>query len=609
MDDPTPPTPRLADWRARVDQDLKGAAFERRLIRHTDDGIAIAPLYTADDASPAIPRPAAGWTPLALASHPDPRAASAQLRADLACGATAALLDARAVTLTDRADLDAALDGVDAPVHLIGGHLLHAVALADRDDAASLGLDPIGHLARVGGISSEAIELSARFAMTLFDRPCRIFEVDTRPYHAAGAGDALCVGLALATGVDYLRALVDAGFTVDEAAARIGFTVDVGVRFFESIAALRALRLSWQRVIEASGGGASAMRIRAWPAERQLSRRDPFVNMLRNTAAVFAGAVGGADEVVSLPFDAALGVPGALGRRVARNTQTILARESHLDAIADPAGGSWYLEALTRAIAARAWAVFQAVEAGGGTIAALVTGRVQAQIAAVAEARARRIATRAQPITGVSAFADTDALRAGEPVDHAALAAWRASRPAPAVTVQAGDLAQATKHVASGARFEDLLPALDDGRIVGAAPLPIRRDAAPFEALRDLADGQVERPQVFLANLGPIARHIARATFASALFCAGGLEVIGNDGFETVAELVAAFTESGATIACLCGHEDDYAAWATEAIAGLRAAGAATLVLAGGARDLPVDHFVHLGGDAVAALSALLTPR
>lgn len=608
MDDSTPTSPSLADWRAQVERDLKGARFERRLIKHTADGIPVAPLYTAADATRPIPRAAAGWTPLAHARHPDPRIANAHLKTDLARGADAVLVDVGGVEITDARDLEALLDGVDAPVHMIGGHLLHAAALAEHDAAASLGLDPVGHLARVGGISSEALELSARLAMKVYERPVRVFEVDTRPYHAAGAGEALCLGLGLATGVGYLQALVDAGFTVDEAAARIGFTVDVGVRFFESVAAIRALRVAWSRIIEASGGSDPALRVRAWPAERQFSRRDPFVNMLRNTAAVFAGAVGGAEQVVSAAFDGSLGEPTGLGRRVARNTQTILARESHLAAVADPAGGSWYIETLTTQIAEKAWTIFQAVEASGGIFAALVTGRVQAQIEAQATQRAERIATRRQPITGVSAFADDDALRAAEPLDRAALAAWRATRTAPAVTVQPGDLDQAIKHVAAGARFDDLLPALDDGRVVGAAPMPVRRDAAPFEALRDQADAG-PRPAVFLANLGPVARHIGRATFATNLLRAGGLTVLGNDGFGSVDALVEAFAASGAEIACVCGHEDDYATDAAASIAALRAAGAHTIVMAGKPRGLPVDHFVHLRCDALAVLSALLTPR
>ena len=605
MDEQTPDlqAPSLADWRARVERDLKGADFDKRLMRRTDDGVAVKPLYTAADDAQSPVRPVAGWTPLTVARHPDPRESNALIKADLAQGARAVVLDLGGLTLVDRVDLDAVLDGIDAPVHLVGGTLLHAIAISARPQAHSLGLDPIGHLARAGSVSVNAIALSAQLAT---DSAARVFEVDTRAYHAAGAGEAQCLGYALATGVAYLGALLDAGLSVDQAAKRIGFTVNVGVRFFESIATLRALRLAWTRVIEASGGTDAALRIRAWPALRQATRRDPYVNMLRNTASVFAGAVGGADEVVSLPFDIALGEPSARGQRVARNTQTILAQESHLAEAADPAGGSWFLETLTTQIAEAGWRTFQEVEAGGGMIAGLVTGRVHAAIVEVAHGRATEIARRKRPITGVSAFADTDSIEPALAVDQAGLDAWRASRAAPSVTVESADLAEAARQIAAGTRFDDLRRAVDDGQTVGAQPLPLRRDAAPFEALRAYADAQSTRPQVFLANLGALARHLPRATFATNLLQAGGLDVLGNEGFETAESLAAAFKASGATQACVCGHEDDYAQ-APQIISALRDAGAQTILLAGRPRDLAgVDAFVYLGCDAITVLQSLM---
>lgn len=606
MDEQTPdlPTPSLADWRAHVERDLKGADFDKRLVRSTDDAIAIKPLYTAADGARSPVRAAAGWTPLTVARHPDPRISNAQIAADLAQGAQAVVLDLDGLTLADRVDLDAALKGVDAPVHLVGGNVLHAIALSARPQVCSLGLDPIGHLARAGAVSVNAIALGAQLAV---DSPVeRVFEVDTRAYHGAGAGEAQCLGYALATGVAYLGALVDAGLRVDEAARRIGFTVNVGVRFFESIATLRALRLAWTRVIEASGGTDAALRIRAWPALRQTTRRDPYVNMLRNTASVFAGAVGGADEVVSLPFDVALGQPSARGHRIARNTQTILAQESHLADVADPAGGSWFLETLTTDIAEAGWRTFQEVEAGGGMMAGLVTRRIQGAIVDVAHTRATDIARRKRPITGVSAFADTDSIVAVAPVDQAGLDAWRAARPTSAVMVESADLAEAARHIEAGVRFDDLLRAVDDGQVVGAQALPVRRDAAPFEALRAHADAQSTRPQVFLANIGPLARHLSRATFAANLLQAGGVEALTNDGFDAPMDLATAFKASGATIACLCGHEDDYAQ-AQEIVRALRDAGAQTVLLAGRPRDLQgVDAFVYFGCDAIAVLQSLM---
>lgn len=603
MDAPNAPQPDLAAWRARVERDLKGADFDRRLLKTTDDGLTLKPLYTTTDATSNTPRAGGGWTPLSCPRVADPRLANAHAQADLARGAEALLLDLQHVDVQDAADLAAALDGIDAPVHLIGGHLLHALA---APHAASLGLDPIGRLARTGSLSADAVSLAAQRAP---DAPGAVFEVDTRVYHAAGAGLAQSLGYALATGIAYLRALEAAGCSLDAAAGAIGFTLPVEVRFFESIAAMRALRVTWARILEASGARVTTSRVRAWPAERQFTRRDPAVNLLRNTAACFAGAVGGADQVVSLPYDLALGEATERSRRIARNTQTILARESHLGAVVDPAGGSGFIEALTTDIAAHAWQIMQDTEAGGGMIAGLVTRRVHAAIHATAQRRDRRIATRKRALVGISAFADTDAL-IDRPASATDLAAWRATRSWPTVEIEPGDIAAARTAIAQGVPFEGLLRQLDDATRVGTQALPMHREAASFEALRDRADALTPRPQVFLANLGAIPRHIARATFATQLFQAGGLEVIGNDGFPDHAALVAAFTASGATTACICGHEGDYDTQADAVVKALRSAGARQILVAGRPRELAdIDAWVHLGCDALAVLDGLITPR
>src|SRR5690606_8870277 len=116
---------------------------------------------------------------------------------------------------------------------------------------------------------------------------------------------------------------------------------------------------------------AAAMHLHARTARRVLTTRDPYVNLLRNTVAVFAAGVGGAESITSAPLDSAIGQPDASGRRIARNTLHVLQSESHLGRVIDPAGGSWYLDWLTDQMANKAWSSFQQIEQQGGMRKAL----------------------------------------------------------------------------------------------------------------------------------------------------------------------------------------------------------------------------------------------
>jgi methylmalonyl-CoA mutase len=286
-----------------------------------------------------------------------------------------------------------------------------------------------------------------------------------------------------------------------------------------------------------------------------MSRRDPWVNMLRTTVATLAAGVGGADAVTVLPFDHALGLPDAFARRIARNTSTILVEESHLSRVIDPAGGSWYVERLTDELAHAGWDFFQRIEREGGQAAALRSGRLGQDLAHTWEARSAKLAKRREPVTGVSEFPNL---------------AERLVERAPAPVPPSGGLPR------------------------------VRRDEA-FEALRARSDAHLaatgSRPRIFLAALGPAAAHTARLSFASNLFQAGGIEPVTEGAFE----------DSGATEVCLCSSDTLYEERAAEVAGALKATGAGHVFLAGRPGQYPdVDAYVFAGCDAVAVLSATL---
>ncbi|HKN95618.1 MAG TPA: methylmalonyl-CoA mutase family protein, partial [Pseudonocardiaceae bacterium] len=362
------------------------------------------------------------------------------------------------------------------------------------------------------------------------------------------------LGCSLAAAVAYLRALTDAGMDVDAAAGQLEFRYAIGADQFLGIAKLRAGRRLWARVTEVCGvrPDARAQRQHAVTAPAMLTRRDPWVNMLRTTVACFAAGVGGADAVTVAPFDSAIGRSNDFARRIARNTQSILLEESRLAGVIDPAGGSWYVETLTDQLAQCAWSVFTDLERAGGIVAALESGALADRLAQTRRVREANIATRADAITGVSEYpnlAEPDVPRA------------------PAVPEPTGGL-------------------------------PVFRYAEPYESLRDRSDDMLaatgRRPVVFLATLGPVAAHTARASFAANLLQAGGIE--------TPSGPVDDFAASGARVACVCGTDRAYAEHATETVDALRAAGAVRVLLAGAEGTGGADDYVHRGCDAIAVL-------
>ena len=605
-------------WLAAVDRVLKGAPFDK-LVSRTADGITVSPLYTRDSAPGAGDEAGfPGSFPFTRGAHAAPRSdgrwdvRSSVVPTDPADDNRAVLQDLeRGVTSLEVAwtgkadDLAALLDGVYldlAPVVLAPGSELTAAADAlaalwaerDIDPGAAVGgfgADPLAHAAAHGaagvdlpGLIAELGRLAARTAEQ-FPR-VRAVTVSTLPAVEAGASEGQELAVLLSTGATYLRSMADAGMDVDAAARQIELVLAADADVFVTVAKIRAARRVWAGLLQACGASeeASAAVVQVRTARRMLTRRDPWVNLLRVTAAVFGAAVGGADGVTAEPYDALLGEHGELGRRMARNTQLLLLEESNLGRVLDPAGGSSYIESLTDELANVGWATFQELETAGGMPAVLLDGSLAARITDVRTARLSRVATRRSPITGVSEFPNL----AEEPPPD------RSVRPA-----------QGSSSV------------LDEQN--GSQPLlvPVRW-AEQFESLRDAADAagaDGAPPTVFLANLGPVAVHTARATFAKNLFEAGGIRSVTSDrgastGFTTPAEVAQDFTASGARLVCICSSDAVYAESAQAVAAALTEAGAEHVYLAGDPGDrreaeqaAGVDDFVHVGVDVLAVLA------
>jgi methylmalonyl-CoA mutase len=445
--------------------------------------------------------------------------------------------------------LAAALDGVHldlAGVMLDAGPRAAGAAEAFLALAGSRGHAPSGNLGFDPLAGAGDAESAASFARR--GSGPRAMVVDATRYHDAGASDAEELACSLATGVAYLRLLTDAGLSVAEALNQMEFRYAATADQFGTIAKLRAARALWARVARACGEPHAAQRQHVVTSAAMMAARDPWVNMLRTTLACFAAGVGGADAVTVLPFDHRLGLPDGFARRIARNTHSLLIDESSVARVADPAGGSWYVESRTTGLARAAWAWFTEIERAGGMAAALESGLVDERIRSTWDARAENVAHRRDPLTGVSEF----------PNLHEKLPR------------RSGPPAKTTHHYGEA-----------------------------FESLRDRADALPERPTVYLATLGPPAAHSARVGFATNLFAAGGIAVKTGP--------VDGFAASGTSVACLCGSDRSYAEEGSGAALTLASGGARQVWLAGkpGHHD-GVTGYLYSGCDAVAVLEEVL---
>lgn len=601
-----PPTREA--WLTLVEKALKGGDFEKRLVSRTADGLAIQPLYTRNDESKrAVPAGRTGWFPggwdvRQRHVETDPKTANAAILDDLTGGGTSVLLQiqapgqaglnygAEALALALKGvylnactiALDARENTLDAAGSLL--EIWRTEGINENDRRGAFNYDPLGVLARTGTLyypPDRSCEIAAKLAAdTRTMSHVTALIADGRPYHEAGGSEAQELAAVLATLVAYLRACETAGLRPRMALDQIVIGLAADADMFLTMAKLRAARRLVMRVADACGAGTAAEKMKyvATTSERMMAKRDPWVNMLRTAVACAGAAFGGAEAITVLPFTWALGQPDAFARRIARNTHLVLQEESAAARVIDPAHGSWYVEALTDQLAGKAWELFQAIEAKGGMARVLESGFVQGEIARVAEARAKNIANGRVELTGVSAF-----------------------------PMLADDGVRVTPHAPAD-------PIVKGG--VSVTPLTPRRLAEPFEALRDASDAHMartgKRPQVFLATLGDLAVHAARATWTRNFLAAGGIESIGGEPLHNSTDVGKAFADSGASVACICSADKVYAELG-EATAGvLKQAGAAEVLLAGLPKDQEaalkaagVDKFVFAGGDAIATLTKL----
>ena len=528
--------------------------------------------------------------------------------------ATKAGIDAReakapgkgGVSVTTLDDVHTLLGGLDFetyPLYIYAGRTalpmlaevaatLKASGKASKNLRGFVAADPIGELT-ANGTSHEPLttlydEMAAAAKWALKNAPgLRTVLARSDVYSRGGANDVQETAYTISMAVTYLRELMARGLSIDEAASQIMFQFSMGANFFLQIAKLRAIRPIWAQIVEAFGGGTEAQRmhVHGRPALFFKTVYDPYVNMLRNTTEIFSGVVGGLESYENEPFDEPIRKGDEFSRRIARNVQIILQEEFGMLSPIDPAGGSWAVERLTKQIKEKIWAEFQEVEKNGGIVADLETERPQKAIADILAQRFQNSELRRDRIVFTNMYPnmtekpldprpeDVDEIRTAR---TAVITGYLKDIDDVHKDALLGALADAAKDdslvtaaiaaAEAGATLPELMTALAKGATGEAttvAAIAPHRWSERFEALRKRTENYVKEHdganvRIFLANMGPIPQHKARADFTRGFLQVGAFEVLGNDGFKTVDEAAAAAKESGADACVICSTDPTY---------------------------------------------------
>lgn len=566
------------DWMQAVEKVLKGKSFET-LVTKDIGGLKREPLYTEETSATATdPSGLPGFAPFIrgtqavndrflpwhIVSRFEPgrkNADNADVLTDLNGGVSALLIDLSSCETNSRTSSQIAelLDGVQldiAPLilrpslNVQDGIEIFFKLIEQKggsDSAAFLDFDPIGVAAAHDipadlGLVPNLIEQASAWPQAT------LLSASGMTYHNSGADHASELAYTMATLIAYVNALTLAGLSAADALSKITITLSADTDFFAGIAKIRAARALWSQICKAYNVSGLAPKIHAEGSQRSYSVADPWVNILRATIATLGAGIGGANFISVAPCTSVSDGDSQLTRRVARNTQIILQEESHIGRVTDPAGGSWYIENLSRELAETAWELIQKIDAIGGIQSALETGMVAKQINELQTEMDMAVANRHIPVLGVTEFPNL-----GE---------------AP----------------------------LTPRQPFGEGPLKEYRPASVFEQLRLTA--LAARPKVYLATFGREAQFTGRANFAANLFAAGGIDAIIGSGGEDIKTIAKEFTESGAKIAAICGTDDAYETHGEALASELKQAGVMHLWLAGKQKIAEVDN-LYMGCNAL----------
>lgn len=594
-------------WRAKVDADLKGVPFEKKLVWRTNEGFNVQPMYRREDiadlkTTDSLPgefpyvrgtRCDNDWLTRQEILASDPAEANKTALEVLGKGVTALGFSLEEPSKEAIAN---ALEGIDlAKVEInFNSCPRKAVALAkalvaylkekgvEKTFRGSIDYNPYKRALRHGAeISAEAVTAEARELLDVVkDVPAlRVLSVDSVMLNNSGAYIYQELGYALSWGAQWLTLLTEAGMEASEVAARVKFNMGVSSNYFMELAKFRAARMMWAQIVaqyNPADKDACKMMCHAVTSRFNQTVYDAHVNLLRSQTESMSAALAGVDSITTTPFDMPYKNPDEFSERIARNQQLLLKEESHLDKVVDPAGGSYYVETLTLSLAQEAWKLFLGVENEGGFMAAVNAGTVQGAVNASWEKRHQDMARRKEILLGTNQFPNFNEF-AAQKIEKDGACCGKSS----------------CGCSENGAPEKSLRTA---------------RMASDFEALRLATEHASNRPKAFMLTIGNLAMRLARAQFSSNFFGCAGYEILDNIGFNTVQEGIDAAMEKGADIVVLCSSDDEYATFAPEAFKLLD--GRAEFVVAGAPactddlKALGIENFIHVRSNVLETLQA-----
>ena len=586
--------PTTQEWLDKIEVDLKGADFQKKLVWRTNEGFNVQPFYRREDlANLKTPDALPGEFPFVRGNKKDSNEwyVRQNIKVDDPVEA-------------NKKALDILNKGIDSIGFRFGGDMVspsfietllkdirldivevsyrtcprHAVELAeilvkyfekqgyDKEKiVGGVGFDPIDKMLQKGKDTTPMLAQLPKLVETLKDYPnLRCVMVHSDTLNNAGAYIVQELGYALAWGNEYLQELVDAGVDVDTAAKSIKFYMGISENYFMEIAKFRAARLLWAQIVkqyEPKCDCACKMIINASTSTYNQTLFDSYVNLLRSQTEAMSAALGGVHSMVVTPFDAPYEKATDFSERIARNQQLLIKEESHFDRIVDPSAGSYYIEHLTDALAQEAWKIFLKIEDEGGFLEAVEKGIVQDDINATNVKRHGDAAKRKEFLLGTNQF--------------------------PNFTEKSeGKRAQGAACCCHGDGCEPTFKKLETTRL-----------AADFEDLR-IHTEETKVPTAFMLTIGNLAMRQARAQFSCNFLACAGYKVIDNLGFKTVEEGVDAALKANADIVVICSSDDEYAEYAIPAFKYLN--GRAMFVVAGAPAcmdDLKaagIENFIHV---------------
>lgn len=590
------------EWKNKIIEDLKGADYEKKMIWKTTEGFNVKPFYRKEDtAAFAVSLPGEfpyirgnrldnKWHVRQDISTDDVIQANAKAKKMLDEGVTSIGFSIKG-RMVSAEFIEQLLQGIDAEKAelnfrvcvkrtILFTELLVQYYKKSGYDlckiSGSIDYDPIDKQLTKAKIIENYIENIETLVALTSDMPnMRCVTINAIDLCNSGAYITQELGYALAWGNEYLNAMTEAGINPDIAAKKIKFNFGISSNFFMEIAKFRAARMLWSKIVDEykpTDKESCKMIIHAETSMFNMTLFDPYVNMLRTQTEAMSAAMAGVESIAVRPYDSVYETPSDFAERIAKNQQLILKHESHLEKVTDPAGGSYYIETLTRSIANEAWKLFLTTENNGGFQKSVETGEIQNALFQSGENRRTALAKRRETLLGTNQYPNF-----GETSDgHTPL----------------------QKFCCCGKPEEHKDGTLDMSRL-----------ATEFEALRLDTEKSGKRPKAFMLTIGNLAMRQARAQFSCNFLATAGYEVIDNLGFKSIEEGIQAAMQANADIVVLCSSDDEYAEYAIPAYKMLN--GKAIFIVAGAPacseelQQAGIENFIHIRVNVLETLKNL----